>query len=327
MTEESKAGRVAITGVAGYLAGRVAAALAGRGRDVAGIDVRTPARPPGYPVHRADVRDPSLSGHLAGCDTLVHMAFVVEQPRDAEAARSVNVDGTRNVLEAAKEGGVRKVVVASSVSAYGPWPDNPPAIPETWPCRGHPRSYYARHKAEVEGLLDDFEAREPTVTVVRLRPYVVAGPHLTNFIARVFLRPAVLGLVGEDPLLPLVHEDDLARAFVLAVEREVRGAFNVGAPDPLRWSEMARLAGSRVVKIPAGLAGPLSDVGFRLRLAEFGHDWVVLLRGQMVMDLGKARRELGFTAERTAREAWLDFLRARKPAAYARALRGRAAAA
>ncbi|MBI4730219.1 MAG: NAD-dependent epimerase/dehydratase family protein [Acidobacteria bacterium] len=311
--------RIAVTGACGYLGGRVARALAARGWHVVGIDLVPPPRAGApFEFRRADVRDPAVGEALAGCETVVHMAFALEQPRDLALARDINVRGSRNVLDAAARRGARAVIVASSISAYGPWPDNPRPIPETWPCRPHPRSYYARHKAEVESVCDTFEAEHPEIRVVRLRPTVVAGPNLRNFLGRAFLRPVVLGLIGEDPVLPLVHEDDLARAFALAAEREVRGAFNVGAPGAPRWREMAARAGCRVLPVPVALAGPMSDALFRLRLVEFGHDWVLLLRGGMVPGLGKAERELGFTAERTGRETWMDFLRARKPAAYRR---------
>ena len=88
--------------------------------------------------HTKDVRDPDLQTVFAGCDTVVHLAFIVGRPysMSLQEVASINLAGTWNTCNAAASAGVRKLVVSSSIAAYGSLPDNPPVISEDSPLRG-----------------------------------------------------------------------------------------------------------------------------------------------------------------------------------------------
>ena len=146
---------VAITGVSGYL-GRRLLALLDADPDVervVGIDIAEPhAGSPKLDFHQVDVRDARLVKVLPGVDVLVHLAFQVDPIRDEERTRAVNVDGTRNVLEAAGATGIRKLVHASSAAVYGAHPDNDFPLTESSPLRANPEFSLAWHKLEAERI-------------------------------------------------------------------------------------------------------------------------------------------------------------------------------
>ena len=101
---------------------------------------------------RGDVLDrDAVDGLVEGADVVVHLAFMIMG--GAEESREVNLDGSRNVFEAAAAAGAKRLVYTSSVAAYGFHRDNPQPLTEDVPARGSDSHYYSAQKAEVEALL------------------------------------------------------------------------------------------------------------------------------------------------------------------------------
>jgi UDP-glucose 4-epimerase len=130
--------------------------------------------------HKQDIRDPTIKETVFGCDTLIHLAFIVGRPYSmplAEAA-SINLGGTWNTCKAAAEAGVRKLVVSSSIAAYSTLPDNPVPVTEDTPLRGlYTDFYYSQHKHANEIWLDWLQLVYPQLIISRLRPCIVIGPN------------------------------------------------------------------------------------------------------------------------------------------------------
>ncbi len=278
--------RVAVTGAGGYLGRPIVEALAHDERvdSVVAIDLRPPAPARGVEPLRRDVRQ-LRPEDLAGADVLVHLAArVLGRGRDAW---SVNVEGSRRAFEAALGAGARAIIHASSGAAYGSAPDNPVPLTEDSPLRPEPPFYYPQTKVEVEGMLDELERREPRLRVVRMRPVSALGRG-----APVMLGGRVwISLSGYDPLIQFVWLDDLVDAFVRAVHATVSGPFNVGAPEPVRVSQVADLLGARAVRLPHRL------LRLAARLPGGMHPaWVDMLRYPIVVDCSRAERELGWRA-------------------------------
>src|SRR5690606_39488719 len=160
--------RVFVTGASGYLGSQLVRALAAsppdgpvsppspgaRPIEVVAADVREcPAsrRVPGVRYVTEDVRSPWLGEHMRGCDTVVHLASIVTPGPGStrELEYSVDVLGTRNVLEACVAAGVGQIVVSSSGAAYGYPADNPAWITEDQPLRGHEEVAYCRPESRV----------------------------------------------------------------------------------------------------------------------------------------------------------------------------------
>ena len=181
---------------------------------------------------------------MRGADAVVHLAWLIQPSRDESLTHAVNVDGSRRVFEATARAGVPALVYASSVGAYRPGPKDG-RVAEDWPTTGIPSSFYARHKAEVERLLDGFEEEHPDVRVVRLRPGLIFKRAAASGVRRLFagpflpsplLRRELVPIVPKHPRLRFqaVHSLDVGEAYRLAVD--ARG------PRPL---QRGRRAGAR----------------------------------------------------------------------------------
>lgn len=250
---------VAITGVGGLVGSRLAAELAERPgvERIVGLDLREPE---GLSQHelefrRADVRDPAFHRFLADVDMVVHLAYQMDPLRDRATMRSVNVEGTQNVFEAAARAGVSKVVYASTALVYGAHPDNDFPLSESSPLRANPDFDYAEQKLEIERWLEDWRPDHPDVTVTVLRLAIVAGPGVENFITRVtFESPRPFLIRGHKPPLQFVHIDDVTRALVHAVDHDLAGAFNVAAEGWLSMDEVIALAGRKPIQLPEEVA-------------------------------------------------------------------------
>lgn len=291
-------GRIAITGVGGYLGACLLERLAAEGVDVLGVDLRPPpvARPVAEFV-RQDVSVPCDALFRGrSVDAVVHLAFLVAPRRDWAAARKVNVGGAENVLRACAAAGVRQVVYLSSTTVYGAHPDNPVPLTEGSPLRPVRGFQYGWHKAEAERLFQRFAAERPEARLAVLRGCVVLGPHADNFITRSFFQPVMLGVSGHDPPLQFVHEDDVAEVLLRVLSDEVRGVLNLAAPGVLSYSEVARRAGRRLAWLPARLLAALTDITWRLRLQSQGTSaGLAFIRYPWVASGEKLQRELGYT--------------------------------
>src|SRR5438477_1773548 len=253
---------VAVTGPTGEMGQAVVAALE-RSREITSIVGM--ARRPFDPAERGwrkvtyrrgDVLDRGAVGELAeGADVVVHLAFMIMG--GATESRQVNLDGSRNVFEAAVAAGAKRVVYASSVAAYGFHGDNPQPLTEDVPARGTASHYYSAQKAEVEQLLAAALSGSATASYV-FRPCIVAGPEApllidslpyTQVSAR--LPGPVLNLLDGVPILKpvlpdagvpfqLVHHDDVAAAMRAAViGRGSPGVYNIAGSGRLTVRRLA----------------------------------------------------------------------------------------
>jgi nucleoside-diphosphate-sugar epimerase len=246
---------VAVTGASGFLGQGVLRRLAGDGHRLVGLDVREPEfRPPGSMFHLADVARSQLAPLLEGVEAVVHLAGIHDPIPDEGLMLKVNVAGTRRVLEAAGVIGVVKVVVMSSATVYGAWPNNPIPLNEDAPLRPNRGFPLGVHKAEVERLLAEWASAHPGVVVTALRPAFVLGPRANHLVARMVQRPGPLVLSGGGPV-QFVHEEDLTAAVALAVRGDLSGAFNVAADGWLSRDDLRGLVGRRLrAPIPPGVA-------------------------------------------------------------------------
>ena len=113
-------------------------------------------------------------------DALVHLAFVVNPMHDEQAMYEIDVGGTQNVLEAASTAGTGQLLVTSSATAYGAFPDNPVPLTEDHPVRGVSDFEYARDKAEADRLCQLWACRHPDRVMTIVRPCIVFGPTATT---------------------------------------------------------------------------------------------------------------------------------------------------
>ncbi len=313
--------RVVVVGASGNVGTSVLGAMAAEPRieSVIGVCRRLPSRHFDKVEWRsADVVTSPLEALFEGADAVVHLAWAIQPARDRQTVRAINVDGSRRVFEAVAAAGVPALVYASSVGAYGPGPKDR-RVDESWPTTGIPSSFYSAHKAEVERLLDRFEADYPEVRCVRLRPGLVFKREAASEIRRLFAGPLLPGTLVRPSLIPVVpavkrlvvqavHGDDLGVAYRLAVVQEARGAFNVAAEPALDPQELARLLGAHPLPCSARLLRAAADLTFRLRVQPTEPGWLDIALRTPLMDISRAREELGWQPRVSAGDALLDLL-------------------
>jgi nucleoside-diphosphate-sugar epimerase len=278
---------VAVTGVGGLVGRRLVAEL---DRDdavdrIVGIDVRAPEglTSPKLAFTVGDVRDPGIAEALDGVDALVHLAFQMDPSHDEAMMHDINVVGTRTVAEAAVRAGVRKFVYVSSGVAYGAHPDNDFPLTEDSPLRANAHFNYAEHKLEVEEWLWPFDAAHPELLMTVLRPSIVAGPGVQNFISRQLEAPRFTAVKGHKPPMQFAHVDDVATALAHVVARDLPGAYNVTSEGWLSFDEVTALLDRKVVEVPEEVAFSLAERLWDLGIGEappgqvhyLMHPWVL----------------------------------------------------
>jgi UDP-glucose 4-epimerase len=268
---------------------------------------------------RADIAHSPLRPHFDGADAVVHLAWIIQPGRDKRRLHEVNVDGSARVFRAAASAGVGALVYASSVGAYAPGPKHR-GVDESWPTTGIRSSFYSRHKAEVERVLDRFEDEYPDTRVVRLRPGLIFKREAASGIRRLFAGPLLPNFVVQRRLIPVVpahprlvfqavHSSDVADAYRRALVRDdAHGAFNVAAEPVLDPSEIGRVLGARPVRVPAAVLRAGAALSYRLRLQPSEPGWLDMGLAAPVMDVTRARSELGWSPQRSASDALLDLL-------------------
>jgi nucleoside-diphosphate-sugar epimerase len=281
--------------------------------------------------HRqGDVRDPAdLEAAFAGADVVVHLAFLITGTASPQTLREVNVDGTLNVVRAAAAAGARRLVYASSVAAYGFHRDNPVGLDEDWPVRPAARLFYAREKAELEGLLAEEVAAHEGLALYLLRPPIVLGPHAVGAkdLLPIPLAPLARRVGGAlrgrrlpfpvpvpvpDVPLQLIHEADVGDALLRCVVAEgPPGAYNIAADEVLSAVDVARDLGVLPLPVPApavhGTARALASLP-RPPLVPPVVGWVEALSHPAIMDTSRAKAALGWAPRWSALDAVRDTL-------------------
>lgn len=268
---------------------------------------------------RGDILDRgALAALFDGADVAVHLAFAIFGSHDE--TRKVNLEGTRNVFEVAIKSGVKRLVYASSVAAYGFHPENPQPLTEDVPPRGSESFYYSAQKAELEGLLEELLPGSGVDAYV-FRPCVVAGPRATMLIEQTvgavragdpvpLLRKGVEKLPLVKPVLPdpgmplqLVHHDDVARAMAAAIcGNGPPGVYNLAGEGVIGIADIARELGWRSVPIPMAAVNAGAAAARHLTFASSKFEWATALDTPVLMDTAKARRDLGWQPRHAALE-------------------------
>ena len=248
----------------------------------------------------------------AQIDTILHTFLIVDSTQmSGRTLHEINVIGTMNLLAAASapDSSVRNVVVKSSSLVYGASPEDP-----VWFREGSRRSHAPRTKVEkslieVEGYLRDFAEDNPHVCVSLLRFSNVLGPDITTPLSAALELPVVPHIFGFDPRLQFVHEDDVLRAILFALEHEVPGIYNVAGDGLLPWSEVAAICGKRMVPISPYFTELAAAPLRRLGICDLPPETLELLRHGRGLDTRKIKRA-GFTFEHTSAGAVESFWQA-----------------
>lgn len=311
--------RYLITGGSGYIGSRLVERLGGR-EDTERIliaDVRPPRSfRPKTEWAELDVRSAALVRDLVmheRPDVLVHLAFVLNPIKDEQLMYDIDVNGTHNVLEAASQAGVEHVLVTSSTTAYGAFPDNPVPIDEDWPVRGVAAFEYARDKTESDRLCQLWALRHPERTMTIVRPCIVFGPNVDNYLVRIWsdapFQPDLGGNLEQQ--IQFVHEDDLVDAMVGLLEGRHAGAFNITGDGTMTMRETAELLGTKIRRMPLRLGRALGAVTWRFGLSETPPGQLEFAMNPWLCSNEKVKSTLDWSPRYSSRETFEITMRAR----------------
>jgi UDP-glucose 4-epimerase len=319
--------RIVITGASGNVGTALLRRLAatGAGHELVGVTRRAPEPSGVYREvrwHQVDLADDDAATQLrpivAGADAVVHLAWGFQPTRNTEYLRRQGVGGTAAVLEAAHAEGVGQLLHMSSVGTYaaGRYGQR---VDETWSTAGIPSSPYSQNKSAAERLLDDYEREngDAGVAITRMRPgFIVqraAASGLMRYALPGFVPMLAVPLLPLLPLdkrlcIPLVHADDVADAFIAAMDRRAAGPFNLAAEPPVGRDQVAEVLGAHPIHVPSTVLGPLVDLSWRARVQPIDRGWIDMAFAVPLLDCGRAATELDWRPRYSSIEALAEVI-------------------
>jgi nucleoside-diphosphate-sugar epimerase/phosphohistidine swiveling domain-containing protein len=284
--------RIAVTGASGVLGRGLAARLLSQGHDVVGIARHRPQSwSSAVDFVATDIRDtPAVKRAIAGSDVVVHCAWANSPGPDDRISHQVNIDGTRNVLEAMAETGTGRIVFASSAHVYGE-----KDAPNSEQDAITPLSADGTHKARVEEMLAASGAEW-----VAIRSTLILGRAVDNWVRRLLALPAFPD-GSADRRMQVVHLDDALRLWEHTIlNAEIaNGPVNLAAAGAPTFRQIAAKLGRPIVPLDSV---PSSLRGWVRSLAE-----LEFVRSAPLMDTSRLRDEWGFLPAWNSEECVEDF--------------------
>ena len=306
--------RVLITGGGGYLGSQVVARLAAlpdgeRPLTILSHDLREPAsRLPHVDYLACDIRAPRLAEAVAQhrIDVVVHLAAIMPsgkaQTRDFEY--DVDVNGTRKLLQACVQHGVKRIVVSSSGAAYGYHADNAPWLTEDMPVRGNEVFAYSHHKRLVEEMLADYRNKHPALEQVVLRIGTILGPTVRNQITDMFEKPRLLAIRGSDSPFVFIWDQDVVGIILRAVSDGPAGIYNVAGDGALTIHEIAQRLGKKTRRLPSWLLRGALSILNPMGLTQYGPEQLDFLRYRPVLLNARLKTVFGYTPTYTSAQVF-----------------------
>lgn len=315
---------VALTGIDTFFGRRLIESLSAHSDRVRliGLDSHDRPRPAsGVQAHRVDLSEPGVASQIAEilgkqqADTLVHLAFKSLPSADREADYQSDVAGSLEVLNACAEANVRRLIIPSTTMCYGARLENPHQLREDAALHGHDGAHWVSHRVEVERSVARFCESHPDREVTVLRHCWIMGPRFVDSFVRYFDSDWVPTLLGHDPLLQFVHEDDLLALFERSILESHPGVFNVVGEGVLPLSGYLRLAGKRNLALPQMLLSATGGSPIPLSSSDSVDGFYDYLKYMWVASGDRAREEFG-PLTYTSREAWTAMVSARRLQRY-----------
>ena len=314
--------RVLVTGAGGYLGSQLVARLAALPDDqrpeiIVSHDLREPTqRLPNVEYAAFDIRSPELAATIAQhrINVVVHLAAIMPsgkaQTRDFEY--DVDVNGTRNLLQACVQNGVRRIVVSSSGAAYGYHADNAPWLTEDMPVRGNEIFAYSHHKRLVEEMLADYRKSHPELEQVVLRIGTILGATVHNQITDMFEKPRLLAIRGSDSPFVFIWDQDVVGIILRAIGDGPAGIYNVAGDGALTIDQIAHKLGKKTRPLPSWLLRSALSILKPLGLTQYGPEQLDFLRYRPVLLNTKLKTVFGYTPTYTSEQVLDLYRRARQ---------------
>ncbi|MFC4589024.1 NAD-dependent epimerase/dehydratase family protein [Sphaerisporangium corydalis] len=318
---------VLVTGVSRHIGARVAGVLAADPDidRVIGVDTVPPSsltRGGGgvalgrMEFVRVDLRSPDIAQVIAAADidTVVHMSLVSAPSKSAGRTymKEHNVIGTMQLLAACQRSAtVRKVVVRSTTAVYGSSSHDPAVFTEDAEPIEVANSGYAKDATEVEAYVRGFARRRPDVSVSALRFANFMGPGVDSPLTRYFAQPVLPTVLGFDPRLQFVHEDDGVEVLRRFAVEDHPGIFNVAGDGVMLLSQCVRRSGRPTVPVPSTAFRVIGDLARGVGRVDFSPEQIALMSYGRAVDSARLVEELDWRPKLTTAAAFDDFLQSR----------------
>ncbi len=300
---------ILITGAAGYIGSKLAERLS-KTHTVVGLDIREPAVQHGKCIV-GDIRDSLVHDIIREYEVtqVVHLASVLQSSKDEQRDYDIDVNGTRNVVEACLANKVKQLIVTSSGAAYGYHADSPSWIDEQDPLRGNREIPYSWHKYLVEQYLAEIREKHPELKQLILRPGTVIGETTRNQITNLFEKKWVLGIRGSKSPFVFIWDEDLVAIIEKGVLECSEGIYNLAGDGALTINEVALRLGKPLINLPAQLIRTALSAGYKLGLSRYAPEQVKFLRYRPVLSNRRLKEEFGYQPKLSSAETFELFIK------------------
>ncbi len=302
---EERRQTVVVTGICGRIGRRLANRLR-RSYRVIGLDTRPypGTKPPDVEHVRIDIRRKAVETvfRKREIDALIHLGIVHDPAKDRELHYTLNVRGTARTLAHCHKYGIPKIILLSSADLYGPRPENPQFLNEEAPLMATSGFPQVAHLVQVDLLFQSMFWKAPEIDTVILRPvHVVGGVH--NGFSVYLRQPVVPVSMGYDPVMQVIHEDDLVEAVVLALRPGIRGIFNLAGEGVAPLSKILDALGRKRIPVPHPIGRWVLKRLWSWGISQYPPGEAEHLRYQCMVDTTRAREVLGFEPRYTMEQA------------------------
>ncbi|MBA2664756.1 MAG: SDR family oxidoreductase [Bradymonadaceae bacterium] len=288
--------RVVITGIGGHF-GRAVARRLHRYYEVIGVDRRLVRHmPKDIHVEQVDIRRRRIEDvfRRQRIDAVVHLNIMHDPRTEQEEHHQFNIVGTQKIFGLCAEHRVPKVIVLSSADVYGPDPRNNQFLKEDAPLMGGQKFEAIRDLIALDMFCNTSFWRHPEIETVILRPVHIVG-RVNNAPSRYLRLEQPLTLLGFDPMLQLIHVEDVVTAIELALTPGVRGVFNIAGPSPVPLSLVLRKLGRSPRALPETVLKAMLKTAWSLKLSDWPVPELDHIKYVCMVDDQLARQQLGFS--------------------------------
>ncbi len=292
-----------ITGITGRL-GQALARRLHREWEVIGIDRRPiDTLPRDIEFHQVDLRRRKAEDvfRTHRVDALIHLNIMHDPRKSARESYEFNILGTQKMLDLCQQHNVGKVVLLSSANVYGPAPSNNQFLTEEAPLMGSQTFGEIRDLIAVDMYASSFFWRHPEIETVILRPVHIVG-EVHNAPSNYLRLNTIPTLMGYDPMVQLIHIEDVVEAMVTSLKPGIRGIYNIAGPGEVPLSEVIRALGRRRLPVPEPIARPLFKAMWRAHLTSFPTGELDHIKYICMVDDARARSSMGYAPKWTLEE-------------------------
>lgn len=299
--------KIVLTGIAGRLGRLVAKRLHRLGtHEVVGLDRRPFSQLPKDIQHlQVDLRSRRAREifRAGDVDALIHLGLMHDPRRSREEVHSWNVVGTTRLLEHCADFKVRKVVLLSSANVYGPRPENTQFLTEDAPLMASQDFPAIRDLIEADMQVSSFFWRDGgrEIETVILRPVHILGA-VHNAASNYLRLDPIPVIMGFDPMVQVIHEEDVTEAILLALQPGARGIMNLTGPGEVPLSMILHELGKNTIPIPSPAFEVAMRMMWRFRFTSFPVPELAHIRYTCMVDGSRARNILGFRPKYSLKE-------------------------